>query len=73
MSPIGWLALPDHGRSADELLRHADVAMYGATRDGRHSYRNFLAGLSQPARAGATSRRPRPAGSRPVERPSRSP
>ena len=32
---IGIALAPDHGESCDELLRHADVAMYAA-KDGRH-------------------------------------
>jgi diguanylate cyclase (GGDEF)-like protein len=32
---IGIALAPDHGRSCDELLRRADVAMYAA-KDGRH-------------------------------------
>jgi diguanylate cyclase (GGDEF)-like protein len=32
---IGIALAPDHGHSCDELLRHADVAMYAA-KDGRH-------------------------------------
>jgi len=32
---VGLAAAPQHGRSVEELLRHADVAMYVAKRSGR--------------------------------------
>ena len=32
---------PEHGRSAAELIQHADTAMYGAKRQGRAGYEFF--------------------------------
>ncbi|RMG33345.1 MAG: diguanylate cyclase [Gammaproteobacteria bacterium] len=40
---IGVSLYPDHGKTADELMRHADLAMYYAKgRDGCHAYRPEL-------------------------------
>jgi diguanylate cyclase (GGDEF)-like protein len=43
---VGICVYPDHGRTADELLQHADAAMYGAKREGRHGHRNFVADVT---------------------------
>ena len=33
---LGIARFPDHGTSTDDLLKHADIAMYGAKRAGRN-------------------------------------
>lgn len=38
---IGIAVYPEHGDSAEELIQHADTAMYLAKSDGRASYRYF--------------------------------
>ncbi|MDP2411752.1 MAG: EAL domain-containing protein [Pseudolabrys sp.] len=38
---IGIVIVPDHGTEPDELLKHADMALYRAKADGRGSYRYF--------------------------------
>ncbi|MET0722594.1 MAG: EAL domain-containing protein [Tardiphaga sp.] len=38
---IGIAVAPDDGTDLDQLLRHADLAMYGAKGDGRRNYRFF--------------------------------
>ena len=38
---IGIALFPQHGDSADMLLRHADLALYGAKNAGRKTYRLF--------------------------------
>ncbi|HEU5273340.1 MAG TPA: PAS-domain containing protein [Xanthobacteraceae bacterium] len=38
---IGIAIAPDDGREPDQLLKHADLALYGAKADGRGAYRFF--------------------------------
>lgn len=38
---IGTVIFPEHGRTADDLLRHADLAMYAAKMAGRSAVRFF--------------------------------
>ena len=38
---IGIAFAPSDGRDADELLKNADLALYGAKEDGRATYRSF--------------------------------
>ncbi|UJP05378.1 MAG: EAL domain-containing protein [Nitrosomonas sp.] len=38
---IGIALYPEHGKSADALLKHSDTAMYHAKSSGRNSYRYF--------------------------------
>jgi diguanylate cyclase (GGDEF)-like protein len=38
---IGIATFPDHGETASMLLRHADMAMYGAKAAGRAAYRVY--------------------------------
>jgi diguanylate cyclase (GGDEF)-like protein len=40
---IGIAFAPSDGRDADELLKNADLALYGAKGDGRATYRSFEA------------------------------
>jgi diguanylate cyclase (GGDEF)-like protein len=50
---IGIALAPDDGLDLDQLLRNADLALYGAKGDGRRTYRFFEAGME----ARATARR----------------
>ena len=38
---IGIALAPQHGADLDQLLKNADLAMYGAKADGRRTYRFF--------------------------------
>ena len=38
---IGVAIAPDHGEDLDQLLKHADLAMYAAKADGRRTWRQF--------------------------------
>jgi diguanylate cyclase (GGDEF)-like protein/PAS domain S-box-containing protein len=47
---VGIAVYPAHGKSAEELIKHADVALYSAKDAGRNTYRFFdseAAGASQ--------------------------
>ena len=46
---IGIGLFPDHGETADELVRHADAAMYHAKDSGRSNYQFFTPDMSQRA------------------------
>ena len=48
---IGIALAPGDGVDLDQLLRNADLALYGAKGDGRRTYRFFEAGMDQRARA----------------------
>jgi diguanylate cyclase (GGDEF)-like protein len=48
---IGIALAPDDGVDLDQLLKNADLALYGAKGDGRRTYRFFEAGMDQRARA----------------------
>ena len=48
---IGIALSPADGLDLDELLRNADLALYGAKGDGRRTYRFFEAGMDERARA----------------------
>jgi diguanylate cyclase (GGDEF)-like protein len=48
---IGIALAPDDGRDLDQLLRHADLAMYGAKADGRRNYRFFEPAMDDSAKA----------------------
>ncbi len=43
---IGIAVFPDHGRTADDLVRAADIAMYAAKHDGRGGVRTFAPELA---------------------------
>ncbi len=42
---IGIAMAPDDGTEPDQLLKNADLAMYGAKADGRGTYRFFEAAM----------------------------
>ena len=46
---IGVSLYPDDGRSADELLRHADLALYKAKASGRNSFCFFVPEMNEEA------------------------
>jgi len=46
---IGIAYFPDHGRNMDELLRHADAAMYDAKARGRNTYRVYSVRMAEDA------------------------
>jgi len=48
---IGIAVAPDHGTELDELIRHADLAMYSAKADGRRAHRFFEPAMGARARA----------------------
>jgi diguanylate cyclase (GGDEF)-like protein len=48
---IGIAVAPGDGVDLDQLLKNADLALYGAKGDGRRTYRFFEAGMDQRARA----------------------
>ncbi len=48
---IGIAMAPSDGVDLDQLLKNADLALYGAKGDGRRTYRFFEAGMDQRARA----------------------
>jgi diguanylate cyclase (GGDEF)-like protein len=48
---IGIALAPSDGLDLDELLRNADLALYGAKGDGRRTYRFFEAGMDARAKA----------------------
>ena len=50
-SSIGFAVAPGDGLELDQLLKNADLAMYGAKADGRGTYRFFEAGMDARARA----------------------
>ena len=47
---LGIALFPDDGRSADALLRHADLALYRAKAEGGDRYRLFEAAMDQAVR-----------------------
>ncbi|WP_233838958.1 putative bifunctional diguanylate cyclase/phosphodiesterase [Paraburkholderia sp. ZP32-5] len=49
MPSIGIAMYPQDGSSVDELLKHADAAMYEAKRGGRSTYRFFEAHMNEAA------------------------
>ena len=48
---IGIAVAPGDGLDLDQLLKNADLALYGAKGDGRRTYRFFEAGMDQRATA----------------------
>ncbi|MEH2481684.1 diguanylate cyclase (GGDEF)-like protein [Nitrobacteraceae bacterium AZCC 2146] len=48
---IGIALAPNDGTDLDQLLRHADLAMYGAKADGRRNYRFFELAMDASAKA----------------------
>lgn len=44
---IGVALFPDDGSSAETLLRHADLALYRAKAEGRHTFRFFEPGMDK--------------------------
>ncbi|MEC4723221.1 EAL domain-containing protein [Noviherbaspirillum sp. CPCC 100848] len=47
---IGISIFPDHGTSTQQLLQHADAALYQAKQEGRGGFRYFSQGMTQAAR-----------------------
>ncbi len=47
----GIARYPDHGGSADDLMRHADLALYGAKRGGGRTWRLFDPAMAEQATA----------------------
>jgi predicted signal transduction protein with EAL and GGDEF domain len=48
---VGVARFPEHGPSADDLMRHADLALYGAKSAGGHTWRAFEPNLAAEANA----------------------
>ena len=48
---IGIALAPSDGLDLDQLLKNADLALYGAKGDGRRTYRFFEAGMDERAKA----------------------
>jgi diguanylate cyclase (GGDEF)-like protein len=48
---IGIAMAPDDGMNLDQLLKNADLALYGAKGDGRRTYRFFETGMDARAKA----------------------
>lgn len=46
---IGISLLPEHGKTSEELLQHADAALYRAKADGRGNFKYFSEDLTQAA------------------------
>ncbi|WP_072390759.1 EAL domain-containing protein [Hyphomicrobium sp. CS1GBMeth3] len=44
---VGIARAPDHGRSADELMRHADIALYEAKSQGRDRAMTFSSDMAR--------------------------
>ena len=44
---LGIARFPDHGTTTDDLLKHADIAMYGAKRAGRDLSLHYDTGMSE--------------------------
>jgi diguanylate cyclase (GGDEF)-like protein len=51
---IGIALAPDDGADLDQLLKNADLAMYGAKADGRRTYRFFEMGMDERVRTRRT-------------------
>jgi diguanylate cyclase (GGDEF)-like protein/PAS domain S-box-containing protein len=47
---VGIVLFPDHGKSVEELVQHADAALYRAKNDGRSTYRYYTDELTHFAR-----------------------
>ena len=45
-SSIGIALSPGDGTEMDELVKHADLALYGAKAEGRANYRYFEPGMN---------------------------
>ena len=46
---VGIALFPDDGVSVDELMKHADIAMYHAKKSGRNNYQYFSSKLNEEA------------------------
>lgn len=38
---VGLALAPEHGETPEELIQHADIALYAAKRDGKNTFRSF--------------------------------
>jgi diguanylate cyclase (GGDEF)-like protein/PAS domain S-box-containing protein len=47
---IGIAVFPDHGSTPEELVKHADTAMYRAKENGRNLYQFYVPAMSEPIR-----------------------
>lgn len=47
---VGIALFPDHGTSPDELIQHADTALYQAKNEGRNRFKYFSEDLTRAAR-----------------------
>ncbi|MBE9032539.1 EAL domain-containing protein [filamentous cyanobacterium LEGE 11480] len=44
---IGISLFPDHGQTADELMKHADIAMYAAKAESRQKFKLYAPAMSE--------------------------
>ncbi|RPF72391.1 putative bifunctional diguanylate cyclase/phosphodiesterase [Aurantiacibacter spongiae] len=47
---VGFAVAPEHGSDPENLIQHADIALYSAKRDGKRTFRMFEASLMEDIR-----------------------